>query len=233
MFKLLASENGFVHVCGHRGHSIGAPENAIPALEATHRLGGTSAEIDVVLTADDEIVLMHDLTLDRTTNGHGLVASHALADIRKLEAGAWFASEFAGTRVPTLAQALEWARSKLGLVIEIKEAVRVPRLVERLGELLEATDAHERAIFISFDHCVLRDLKAALPQARTEAITHERFADPLRALEAARVDSVSIELGMFHPEDARAFHEAGIAIRCHLPRPATLERYKANGSRRV
>ena len=229
MFRLLKRDNGFTHVCGHRGHSIASPENTLPALEATVRHGGTTAEIDVMLTRDDEIVLMHDLTIDRTTNGTGLVSNHTLTELQALEAGAWFAPEFAGTRLPSLEQTLMWARGKLGLVVEIKEMWRVERLTECLADLLERTDGYDDAIFISFDHCVLRDLKQALPRIRTEAITHERFANPVVTLQAAQVDSVSIELGMFHPDDARALHDAGIAIRLHLPRPATLERFQQLG----
>lgn len=229
MFKLLKRDNGFTHVCGHRGHSIASPENTIAALEATLQHGGTTAEIDVMLSKDDQIVLMHDLTVDRTTDGSGLVSDHTLEDLQLLEAGAWFAPEFAGTRLPSLEQTLSWARGKLGLVIEIKEIWRVERLTECLAELLERTDGFDHAIFISFDHCVLRDLKKAQPRIRTEAITHERFADPVATLRAAQVDSVSIELGMFHPDDACAIHDAGIAIRLHLPRPATLERFKQLG----
>lgn len=229
MFKLLKRDNGFTHVCGHRGHSIASPENSLAALEATVRHGGTMAEIDVMLTKDDQIVLMHDLTVDRTTDGSGLVSAHTLAELQTLETGAWFAPEFAGTRVPSLEQTLTWARGKLGLVVEIKEMWRVERLVECLADLLERTNAYDHAIFISFDHRVLRDLKQALPRIRTEAITHERFADPVATLRAAQVDSCSIELGMFHPDDAQALHAADIAIRLHLPRPATLERFAQLG----
>ena len=61
MFQIFARDNGFVHVCGHRGHSIGSPENTLAALTAARENGGTSAEIDCMLTSDGEIVLMHDL----------------------------------------------------------------------------------------------------------------------------------------------------------------------------
>lgn len=229
MFKLLERDNGFTHVCGHRGHSIASPENTIAALEATLQHGGTTAEIDVMLSKDDEIILMHDLTVDRTTSGSGLVSTHTLEELRALEAGAWFAPEFMGTRVPSLEQTLTWARGKLGLVIEIKELWRVERLTECLADLLERTDGFDHVIVISFDHRVLRDLKQTYPRIRTEAITHERFADPVATLQAAWVDSCSIELGMFHPDDARVLHDVGIAIRLHLPRPATLERFAQLG----
>ncbi len=90
MFNLIAQTPTGIHVCGHRGHSIGSPENTIAAFAATRENGGDSAEIDCVLTEDGEIVLMHDQTLDRTTNGTGLVSAKSVAEIQKLDAGSWF-----------------------------------------------------------------------------------------------------------------------------------------------
>ena len=225
MFQLLASENGFVHVCGHRGHSIGAPENTIAALTATRENGGTSAEIDVVLTADGEIVLMHDDTLDRTTSGSGLVSSHSLAEVRQLDAGASFDPRFAGEPVPTLVEAIEQARAiGIGLVVEIKEFQDVPRLIERLAEIDAETNAGDVAIFISFDHTVLKGLKARLPHLRTEGITHARHADFVGVAQAADLDSLSVEHGMFREEDGAALHAAGVAVRFHLQRPEVYAR---------
>ena len=169
MFRLLGSDNGFIHACGHRGHSIGAPENTLAALTATRAYGGSSAEIDVMLTADGEIVLMHDDFLDRTTNGSGLVSRATLAEIKALDGGSWFGAGFAGETVPTLAEAFAHAREiGLGLVVEVKEFQATDRLVDRLGALIEETGAADDAIFISFDHAFLKTLKDALPGIRTE-----------------------------------------------------------------
>ncbi len=221
--RLLASENGFVHICGHRGHSSGAPENTLAALRAAKAAGATTAEIDLVLTQDDEIVLCHDLTLDRTTNGQGLIAARTAAEIRALDAGSWFGPEFAGERMPSLPEVIDFAKSEsLGLVVEIKERFRVERLIERLADLLEATGARDEALLISYDHVDLRRAKERIPRLRTEGITHCRHADPVAVARAARLDSLSIELERYHPDDARALHGAGIAIRCHLPTPAEI-----------
>ncbi len=100
--RLLAPDNGFVHVCGHRGHTIAAPENTLAALQAAQAAGATSCEIDLVLTRDDEILLAHDLLLDRTTDGRGPIAAKTAAEIAALDAGSWFAPEFAGERMPSL-----------------------------------------------------------------------------------------------------------------------------------
>lgn len=221
--RLLASDNGFVHVCGHRGHSIGAPENTVAALAAAKAAGATTCEIDVVLTQDDEIVLAHDLTLDRTTDGKGLIGDHSAARIAELDAGSWFDPAFAGERMPTFRAVLAFAEAEsLGLVVEIKERLRLDVLVERLGALLDETGAADRVMLLSFDHVDLRRAKERLPGIRTEGITHARHADPVGVARAARLDSLSIELERFHPDDARALHDAGVAIRCHVLPPAEL-----------
>jgi glycerophosphoryl diester phosphodiesterase len=221
--RLLAAENGFVHVCGHRGHSIAAPENTLAALRAAKAAGATSCEIDLVLTRDDEILLAHDLTLDRITNGLGLIAARTAAELEALDAGGWFAPQFAGERLPSLRAALAFARpAGLGLVVEIKERQRIERLVERLAALLEETGALDDVVLISFDHVDLRRAKDVIPGIRTEGITHARHADPVGVARSAQLDSLSIELDRFDPDDARALHEAGIALRCHVPPPPRL-----------
>jgi len=228
--RLLASDNSFVHVCGHRGHSIAAPENTVAALTAAKAAGATTCEIDVVLTRDDEIVLAHDLTLDRTTDGQGLIADHSAARVAKLDAGSWFAPAFAGERMPTLRAVLAFAKAEsLGLVVEIKERLRVERLVERLMALLGETVAGDHVMLLSFDHVDLLQAKKRFPGIRTEGITHARHADPVGVARAARLDSLSIELERFHPDDARALHGAGVAIRCHVPPPAELARDQQYG----
>ena len=127
-FSFLAREAGRVHVCGHRGYSLRYPENTLPAFEAAKAWGATTVEIDVVLTADGEPIVLHDRTLDRTTDGHGFAADLGLERIRSLDAGAGFNSRFAQTRVPTLAEVVHWAEpEEMGIFLEIKEAVRLLR----------------------------------------------------------------------------------------------------------
>lgn len=227
--KWLVSENGFVHVCGHRGYSLAAPENTLSAFEAAKDAGATTCEIDIVLTKDEEIVVCHDLHLERISNGHGLIADKTLAELQKLDAGSWFSEEFAGEPIPTLRETLEYARGNLGLVIEIKERQRVDKLIEKLGSLLEETGMLGEVIIISFDHPVLVRVKDHILNVHTEGITHARHVNPVRLAKEAKLDSLSIEVDMFHPDDARVLHDAGVAIRCHLPRPDELTFYKNLG----
>ena len=93
----------------------------MPAFAAAKSWGATTIEIDIVLTAEGEPIVLHDRILDRTTNGHGFAADLGLAQIRSLDAGAGFDARFAGTRVPTVAEALDWARrEEMGVFVEIK-----------------------------------------------------------------------------------------------------------------
>lgn len=224
------SENGFVHVCGHRGHSVAAPENTAAALRANKAHGGTTAEIDTVLTGDGRIVMIHDLTLDRTTDGTGAVRSYDMAKLKRLDAGSWFSDEFSGERLLELREVLELARDlDLGLEIEVKEKLDLAgftRVLER--ELADPNDL-ERIMLISFDHVYLKAAKAAIPGLRTGGICHARYADPVGVARAADLDELCIDLAVFSPVDARDIQSAGIAIRCHAYNPIAMARAAAAG----
>lgn len=106
---------------GHRGVRAEAPENSCAGLRRAAACGLRWVEVDVMLSADGIPVLMHDATLERTSNGHGRVAAHSLAQLRQLDAGAWFAPTFAGEPIPTLEDALQTCLSLgLGINLELK-----------------------------------------------------------------------------------------------------------------
>lgn len=229
-YRPLSSEAGHIHVCAHRGHSIGAPENTLAALTAAAGLGATVAEIDVVLTRDNEIVLLHDEIIDRTTNGRGRAADLDLSALKRLDAGAWFAPQFAGTPLPTLREVLTAAASRdIGLLVEIKERAKTDQLIDQLGRLLESENAIDNVLVISFDHPSLVRLRGRFPTIRTEIITHARHADPVAIARRVGAASVSIEWDMFSAEDATALHAAGIAVRVTLPRPERLALRRSYG----
>ena len=93
-------------VIGHRGAAAYAPENTLEGIREAARRGARWVEFDAKLTGDGVVILMHDDTLDRTTNGHGSVAQTSFGDIGRLDAGAWFGEAWRGARVPRLADAL-------------------------------------------------------------------------------------------------------------------------------
>ncbi|MCK4374153.1 MAG: glycerophosphodiester phosphodiesterase, partial [Candidatus Brocadiae bacterium] len=109
-----------VEVVGHRGAAGVEPENTLRGFRLAVELGADWTECDVHLTKDGRPVVMHDETVDRTTDGEGPVDSFSWAELRKLDAGGWFAGEYAGERVPGLEEVLEFARGKARLCVEIK-----------------------------------------------------------------------------------------------------------------
>lgn len=222
--SFFARENGAIHVCGHRGNSMFAPENTLAALRATRAAGGTSVEIDVLLNGDGDIIVLHDLLVDRTTDGTGAAADLSAADIARLDAGGWFDEKFAGERIPTFRQVLD-AAVELDLVIEaeVKEKRDPAAFARALKAALADPADMDRLMMISFDHAYLKGLKADIPGLRTGGIVHERYGDPVAVCRAADLDEACIDLAMYHRDDARALHDAGISIRCHAYNPERLK----------
>src|SRR5690606_12934395 len=95
---------GVRQIVAHRGSSAEAPECTLASIRRAIAAGATAAEIDVRTTKDGALVVLHDATLNRTTNGTGAVNERTLAEVRALDAGSWFDPKFAGEKVPTLAE---------------------------------------------------------------------------------------------------------------------------------
>lgn len=225
-----ASQNGFTHVCGHRGFSLNYPENTLLAFEETKRAGGTSCEIDILLSRDEEVIVLHDMTLERTTDGFGYVGDHDWSVLKRLDAGAKKAPQFAGTPIPTFRETVEWAKaSGMAIEAELKDDDRPDILARRVAEVLEETGGFGNVMIISFDHKALLRVKEIDERIRVEPITHARHADLPQVLRSCRAESVSIELDMFDPDDARRIHDEGFCNRVHLPRPNRLAIGWANG----
>ena len=126
-------------VCAHRGDSAAAPENTIAAFKSAVEKGAQQIEFDVDLSKDGELVIMHDATVDRTTNGSGKVTALSFAEIRGLDAGEWFSEAFKGAQVPTLREALEAIPPSILCNVHLKGDVELARksalLIEEMGRL--------------------------------------------------------------------------------------------------
>lgn len=114
------AQSKHIIVISHRGEHLHHPENTIPAFEAAVAAGADFFELDVRTTSDGKLVLMHDSTVDRMTNGKGAVSALTFDEIRKLEVGLKLGPEFAGTRVPTFDEALAYAHGKIGVYVDSK-----------------------------------------------------------------------------------------------------------------
>jgi glycerophosphoryl diester phosphodiesterase len=223
--EFLRSSRGAPHVSAHRGASSKAPENTLSALEAAWRDGATLAEIDVRLTRDGHVVLMHDRAVDRTTTGRGPVEIMTLEEVLRLDAGSWFGTAFRGERVPTLREVIAWARGKLVLLVELKNyPFRELPLAERTVDLVDEARAAEYVALAGFDHIVLRDIKRRRPNWAIEMIYNARLADPVGAARAAGAALVSLEPEFALPEDVRLLHDVNVAALTTLERPEDASR---------
>jgi glycerophosphoryl diester phosphodiesterase len=119
---LAAGEGRRVVAISHRGEHLHHPENTVPAFEEAIRLGADFIEVDVRTTADGKLVLSHDGTVDRCTNGHGKISEMTFEQIEALDAGIKTSPEFAGTRIPTFDQVLDLARDRIGIYVDVKNA---------------------------------------------------------------------------------------------------------------
>jgi glycerophosphoryl diester phosphodiesterase len=219
-------------VAGHRGHSAGAPENTLAAFRKAHEIGGkgVTCETDLALTRDGEFVLIHDETVDRTTDGHGLVREMTYFEIAKLDAGRWFDEVFIGERVPRLREALHLAR-KLSIIyqVELKIYDQNNEIIPKLKALIDELECADLLQFSSFDFVQLRVLKELIPNVPTVALSHSRLINPAAVARQANVDAVNLEIQHFPSGEAYQLHEEGFAVFLHVPRPERLEKLKSYG----
>jgi glycerophosphoryl diester phosphodiesterase len=206
---------GHPAIIGHRGAMGYRPENTRVSFEHALELGADWIELDVHLTRDGAVAVMHDETVDRTTNGHGLLRSHSVAELRALDAGAWFGAGYAGERVPLLDEVLDWASSRgVGVDIEIKNAPLYYDGIEAaVVAAVHGAEMTEQVIVISFDHrCVarVRELDASIA---TGVLYAARPADGgVGMARFVGADAVLPQYAYVTREDVVLAHEAGLAV---------------------
>jgi glycerophosphoryl diester phosphodiesterase len=147
-----------IFVWAHRGASALAPENTLAAFRAAEAAGADGLELDVQLSRDGVPMVLHDETLDRTSDGRGPVAERPLEQLKRLDAGSWFSADFAGEKIPTLQEALHWGGSRLRFNIEIKDSAAGQAVLE-----LSRSYAQASIVVSSFDHDLLQRLRCAAP----------------------------------------------------------------------
>ena len=163
-------------------------------------------ECDVHLSSDGRLVVIHDHTLERTTNGKGLVRDHTAAELRKLDAGE-------GEKIPLLQEVVELALGKVGLVIEIKQVPALyPGLEEKLLNMLRQLGAMSECAVVSFNHAAIHELRKMEPALQLGIIEGARPMHPGRMLREAGADVYSPHWGAADPQIIQEVHAAGGAV---------------------
>jgi glycerophosphoryl diester phosphodiesterase len=224
----------------HRGASALAPENTLAAFGLAVEGGADVIELDVHLSSDGRVVVLHDSCLRRTTNGRGWVDRKTLAQLKTLDAGRWFGPGFAGEPIPTLAEVLDWAREQSArLMIEFKGGSKYLErgLVEKSVQLINEREMADEVIFISSHHPFLaraRDvapeiatgpiiklswferllfwLERRLPRVSQSELAERRRLRPLQVGQSLRANWLSIPMTLFGANLIGAAHAAGLTV---------------------
>lgn len=195
----------------HAGGKTDAPENTLPAITNSFDIGANWVEIDLRLTADDELVLMHDPTVDRTTDGTGPVVDLTLAQAKKLDAGSRFAVKFAGIRIPTLEEALITAAGRGPLLLDMKISLIGSEIAAALAAV--AGQADDILVWTTGGTAEILEAQTHLPGVRIFHQLLETDAANLADLASMGVDGVSL-LWPDHisPELIGAAHALGLDV---------------------
>ncbi len=161
----LKSNTKNIQIAAHRGASNLAPENTLAAIQKALEIGVEIIEIDVHLTKDHQLVVLHDELLDRTTNGTGKVSDFTLKELKQLDAGSWFSKEFKDEKIPTLAEVLNLINGKSTCLIEIKWTGKnlYVGIEQKIISEIEAINATSWTIVQSFEASYLEHIHAIQP----------------------------------------------------------------------
>jgi glycerophosphoryl diester phosphodiesterase len=198
----------------HRGYSTVAPENTLPAFAAAVRAGATLVEFDVRVTRDGVPVVIHDRTVNRTTDGHGRVWDLTYDEVAALDAGSWFGAGFTGLRVPSLAETLDLlAPAPVDLLLEIKPPATLDEVKSIVAQLAER-DLLSRTVVQSFDADVVRKVRDLAPDVRRGLLLFRFDAETVelsRELGVAYCNP-SVDDVLNGPETMAALAAAGIGV---------------------
>jgi len=154
-------------VVAHRGASSLAPENTLVAVTRAVELGADCSEIDVRLTKEGEVVLLHDSLLKRTANESGAVWDYTLEELTGFEVGSWFGKEFEGESIPTLTEVIRSVKGQILLNIEIKVSREEPELAPKVVAIIRKEKMRKKCLVTSFDRNTVEKVKAIDPEIKT------------------------------------------------------------------
>lgn len=167
-------------IIAHRGASGSAPENTLASFRSAMDIGADFIELDIHLSKDGELIVMHDETVTRTTNGKGKIRNLTLEQIKSLDAGSWFGDKFKGLVVPTLDEVFQLSGGKIKLLIEVKGSSRkYPGIEKKLVETIYKYYAKDWCIVQSFDDEILKNISQLDPSIVLHQLIVGRIFPPV------------------------------------------------------
>jgi glycerophosphoryl diester phosphodiesterase len=188
-------------IMGHRGAPADEPENTLRSFRRALAMGVAAVELDIQLTKDGRLAVIHDETLDRTTNGRGPVIHFTLAELKRLDAGG-------GEPIPSLEEVFDLVQGRAHLVVELKQ----PEAAGALLDFFQERQAFEFATVISFWHPAVKTLKEAEPRFNTGILMVGCPVDPVGLARAANSDALVLQYAYVTPELVAAAHNNGLLV---------------------
>ncbi|NLJ79858.1 MAG: glycerophosphodiester phosphodiesterase [Firmicutes bacterium] len=214
--ELLAQKK--VTVAGHRGYKAKFPENTILSFAEAIKLGVDMLEIDLNMTRDKEIIIIHDTTLDRTTNGSGPVRNYTLAEIKKLDAGSWFEGRFKNLTVPTLLELIQLLQDDAQMLLNVEIKDRTEEMADAAVKLLAKEGLIERCVFTCFDAAILGYISDKY-SLKTQGFPGHKMDNfiPGENGTYGKMWAVGIEMSLLTPRLVQEFQERNILAWSYCP----------------
>jgi len=202
-------------IIAHRGASSKFPENTMIAYKQALKDGADAIELDIHLSRDKVPVVIHDETVDRTTDGYGFVKDYTVSDLKRLSAGHWKGWKYRKAEIPTLVEVLEWIKNtNLLLVIELKNNLFPYKGMEEIAmALIEKYSMMDRTIFSSFNHDSLLTIKKLNKDAETAPLYSKPIQDPVNYAKSMGASGVHPYFRITTESLVKKLHENGLKIR--------------------
>lgn len=206
-------------ITGHRGARGHAPENTLASFEKGIQLGATMLELDIHVTKDGQLAVIHDPIMERTTSGSGLVHELTMNEIQAFDAGSWYADEFSGQRVPTLQQVIDHVKGRAHLNVEIKtgglkpNVIVYPDIVRMLLDVLEANDLVNEVVVSAFHAPYLTELKRLRPEVRVAFLHHKPVSDLFAMVTGEGFEGVHTAMALVDEDFVAQAHAHGVKVR--------------------
>jgi len=219
-------------IYAHRGASRIAPENTMPAFKLAKKIGADGIETDVQLTKDQVPVLIHDESLNRTTDGTGFVYQYTYEELKKLDVGSWFATKYKGTQIVSLEEFLTWIKdTKLKLNLELKNNIVDYSDIEYIvQEQLQHFNMGTRTVISSFNPNSIRRYNDFFPYTETALLLSKRVKDPLARVREVGANGLHTKYSVLTRRLVKDCHKNDLPLRIYtVNRPSRLMRcYKLN-----
>lgn len=203
---------------GHRGAAGTAPENTLASFRRALSIGVDAVEFDIHRTRDGVLVVMHDFTVERCSNGKGTIGEMTLEELRRLDTGSWYGPEFAGETVPTLAELVEAVPAPVVLFLEIKAgSYKYPGLEEQLAAFIQEHNLLGRIQISSFDHFALKRMRELLPELETAVLYAHRSVDPVGLARSCNARAIHPNWSTITRETVAEAHAAGLKVNVWTP----------------